>query len=93
MNLVKRVLFTLLELLLDKLNPLVPSKSGVLLFNLRQPTGLKSRIRSLESALGVAVDLAGVPVGQGERIECVIDTRGVQGRLRLGARPIVVELG
>lgn len=93
MNLVKRILVTLLKLLLDKLNPLVPSKPGILLLNLRQPPRLKCRIRSLESALGVAIDLAGVPARQRERIERVVDTSGVQGRLGLGAGRVVVELG
>lgn len=93
MNLVKRILITLLKLLLDKLNPLVPSKPGVLLLNLRQPPRFKCRIRSLESALGMAVDLAGVPARQRECIEGVVDTRGVQSRLGLGTGPLVIELG
>lgn len=57
MNLVERILFTLVKLLPADINPLLSPQPRILLFDLGHTTRLECRIRSLEPSFWVAVDL------------------------------------
>ena len=78
MNLVERILFTLVKLLPADINPLLSPQSRVLLFNLWHTTSLERRIRSLEPSFWVAVDLGGILVRQRQGVQRVIDTGCVE---------------
>lgn len=65
----------------------------MLLLDLGQPAGLKGGVGGLVPTLRVAVDLDGVGAGgEGEGVEGVLDTGGVEGR-GLAAVRGGVELG
>lgn len=91
-HLVKRILITLLKLLSDDVNPLLSSKSRVLLFDLRHATRLIRSIGSLEPPLRVPVDLGGILVRERQGVQRVVDTGCVEcASLAIGGG--VVELG
>ncbi len=58
-GLIKRILRTLLKLLPDHIDPLLPSQPLLLLLQLRQSPRLIRRIRRLEPALWMPVQLLG----------------------------------
>ena len=93
MNLVERILFTLVKLLPADINPLLSPQSRVLLFNLWHPTRLERRIRSLKSSFWVAVDLGGILVRQRQGVQRVIDTGCVETSGLLAWRTFVIQLG
>jgi hypothetical protein len=67
-HLVEGVLLALFKLFPAKVNALLSAQAGVLLFNLRKPTGLKRRICRLESSLGVTLNLGSILVRQGQSV-------------------------
>lgn len=92
MHLVERVLGALVELLLAYLDALLPAQARVLLLDLGQTASLVRRVGGLVPSLRVSVDLGRVGAcREGERVERVFDTRGVQRRGLLAAR-ITVQL-
>ena len=60
MHLVEGVLLALLELLPAEIHTLVSAQARVLFFDLGQTSFLEGGIGSLESSLGVTVDLRGI---------------------------------
>jgi hypothetical protein len=60
MDLVEWVLLAFLELLPAKIHALIPAKTRGFLFYFWQPPLLECSIRSLESSLGVSVNLRGI---------------------------------
>lgn len=91
MHLVEGILLALIKLLLAELHALIPPQPGILPLNLRQPARLIRRIRSLVPPLRVAVNLRRILAGQRERIQRIIDTRGVE-RCALAAGRLVIQL-
>lgn len=89
MHLVKRILLTLLKLLLTDLNALVTSQTGILSLNLRQPSLLERRIRSLESSLRMPIHLAAILACKRQSVERIVDTRRIERRSLLAGRGIV----
>jgi hypothetical protein len=63
LDLVERVIRVLLELLADLVDLLLPAQA-LLVLHLVQAAGLESGVGGLEAALGVAVDLVVVALGQ-----------------------------
>ena len=78
-NLIERIIRVLLKLLPNLLDLLVPPQA-LLILHLVQPALLVRRIGRLEAALRVAVQLVLVVGGDVERVERVLDARGVEGR-------------
>ena len=93
MNLVERILFTLVKLLPADINPLLSSQPRVLLFDLGHTTRLERRIRSLEPSFWVAVDLGGILVRQRQSVQRVIDTGCVEVSRLTAWRAFVIQLG
>lgn len=93
MNLVERVLFTLVKLLSADINPLLSPQSRVLLFNLWHTTSLERRIRSLEPSFWVAVDLGGILVRQRQSVQRVIDTGCAETSGLPAWRTFIIQLG
>lgn len=78
-NLIERIIRVLLKLLPNLLDLLVPPQA-LLILHLVQPALLVRRIGRLEAALRVAVQLVLVVGGDVERVERVLDARGVERR-------------
>jgi hypothetical protein len=76
-NLVKRIIRVLLKLLPNLLDLLIPPEA-LLVLHFLQPALLVRRISRLEAALWVAVQLVLVVGRDVERVERVLDTRGVE---------------
>lgn len=93
MNLVERILFTLVKLLPADINPLLSPQPRVLLFDLGHTTRLERRIRSLEPSFWVAVDLGGILVRQRQSVQRVIDTGCVEVSRLTAWRALVIQLG
>ena len=101
-NLIERIVRVLLKLLPDLLDLLVPPQT-LLILHLVQPALLVRGVRGLEAALRVAVQLVLVVRGDIQRVERVLDTRGVerrglavegaQGRVDAAASPRGLLLG
>ena len=95
-DLVERVIGVLLKLLLDALLALVEpqARPAAVRLHLVEPALLVLGIRGRVSPLRVLVDLGGVRVGrERQRVEGVVDARGVEGCRLLVAGAVVVELG
>jgi hypothetical protein len=76
-NLIKRIIRVLLKLLPNLLDLLIPPEA-LLVLHFLQPALLVRRISRLEAALWVAVQLVLVVGRDVERVERVLDTRGVE---------------
>ena len=64
MHLVEGVLLALVEFLAANIHTLLSAQTRVLLLNLRHSSGLERRVGSLESPLGVSLNLGGVALCQ-----------------------------
>lgn len=92
MHLVEGILLALLELLATKIHTLLSAQAGVLFFDLGHAASLVGSVGRLESALGVSLHLGGILVRQGQSIQRIIDTGGIERRGLLAAG-LVVQLG
>lgn len=95
MHLVERIIRMFLEFFPAHINTLLSPQARILLLNLRQARSLERGVGRFESAFGMSVDFI-VVAGccEGEGVESVVDTGGVEGGGFLACSWTgVVELG
>ena len=93
MDLIKWILIALVKLLPTQINPLILPQTRLLLFDLRQASGLIRRIRRPISPLRMAVDLCIITRGgKRESVQRILNPRRIERRALARPRPLIVKL-